>query len=459
MKAKISIDPDTRSLSIKQLIFRSLFIDNRVSFCTPSKNIVAPQMTRPQFPQSLARRNLFYFVRLVLKTVLKMGALMLFPSKNASALTDLFADLYSKLWGFAEHSISHQAFNLPSALGSGPTHKVNELLCELYGSQFSSLSFGGSSGAMLTLLTAVFPKLYPHRDLILFDEICHQSAIGGLIFGRWTAIRLPRNKHAGSQTVCPVKFESVKTLVERHGPENFAAIVLVLPSYDGFRSPLEDEKIYQYARSVGIPVILDGAWDGLRFFNPETDKSPLSSICDVWITSPHKRGLTPSPLGCILTHNETIAQLWDNALDLGFRSSSVSFVNIMIAEHRLSSILSGQWDDSFKKARQAAQLFRECISEIHPDLEVIAPSDIQAETHDPTHVLISTQNIPHLDARDWASVLSNNFAIDVEKATATSLLLLCGSPFSLARIEEITSEFDAALRMTLGTAKVTKNDT
>ena len=406
-------------------------------------------MTRSALPQVIRRREVFVFARLVLKPILKMAALAVFSPKSPEKPENIFADLYSKLWDYADHSISHQGFNLPSALGSNAVHRVNDLLCKLYGSQFSSLSFGGSSGAMLTLLTAVFPKLYPQRDFILFDDVCHQSTIGGLIFGRWKAVRLPRSKHEQSQSVCPIKFETVKAIIERHGPENFAAIVLVLPSYDGFRSPSEDVKIYQYAKSVGVPVIVDGAWDALRFWGPQADTPSLSSICDVWITSPHKRGMTPSSLGCILTDNKTIARLWDEALDLGFRSSSVSFLEIMIAEHRLSEIVSGQWDESFAKARRVAHILKDRIGEVHPDLKITAPSEVQAETHDPTHILVSTENLPHVDARDWAAGLANDFALDVEKATSSTLLLLCGSPQHLKQIDRIIFILGEAFRATL----------
>lgn len=456
--------PSNRSLSnlnsnsLKHLIFHSLFMKRGVSFCTPSKISSAQRVTRAVSNKFIRRRDLFAFIKLALNPLAKMAALSVLPSKNTYRLADLFSDLYSKLWNYAEHSISHQGFDLPSALGHRPVHKVNELLCKLYGSEFASLSFGGSSGAMLTLLTAVFPKIYPQRDLILFDEVCHQSTIGGLIFGRWKAVRLPRDTHKESESTCPVRFDALKRTIELHGPKNFAAIILVLPSYDGFRSPSEDYKIYQYAKAAGIPVIIDGAWDSLRFLEPELETPPLCSICDVWISSPHKRGLTPSPLGCILTDNKSIARLWDEALDLGFRSSSVSFVDIMIAEHRLSKILFGQWDDNFAKACLAAQQLRKRISEVHPDLKVITPSDVQAETQDSTHILISTQNIPQLDARDWAAALANDFGIDVEKATSSSILLLCGSPAHLPRIDSIILDFRDAIRATLRKVQVPAHD-
>lgn len=407
---------------------------------------------------TIKRRTALSFVGLVLTPLLKMIWLSLSKPRELNHLSTTFSELYSKLWDFAEHSISHDGFHLPSALGNGPAHRTNELLSDIYGAKFSSLSFGGSSGALLTLLTAVLPKLQPTRDLILFDDLSHQSTIGGLIFGRWKAIRLPRQTHAIFDIVMPNTFENVRDIIKRHGPEKFAAIILVAPSYDGFRSPSEELKIFQYAKSHGISVIIDGAWDAMRFRVSELETPTLSSICDVWITSPHKRGLTPSSLGCILTNNEKIARLWDEALDLGFRSSSISFVECMIAEHRLTQIASGSWDKFLDKAEEAAKHLTDRIQDIHPNICVITPAEIQAETNDPSHILISTHKIPDLDARNWARTLAEHFAFDVEKATANTLLLLCGSPAHSTQIKEIMACLKQAFLMTLSKHKGTDHD-
>ena len=131
----------------------------------------------------------------------------------------------------------------------------------------------------------------------------------------------------------------------------------------------------------------------------------------------------------------------------------------MIAEHRLSQIQSGQWDQSFNDANRAAKILRSHIKDIHPDLQIITPGDVQAETHDSTHILISTENIPQLDARKWALTLATEFAIDVEKATSSSLLLLCGSPIHLGQIDVIISSFRDALKTTLATQQGLSYDT
>lgn len=395
------------------------------------------------------RRNLLPFLLMLIGSAAKILAIAIFKPSDTPACAAQFSELYSRLWDYAEHSISHLGFSLPASQGEGPVHRTHKLLCHLYGGKYASLSFGGASGAMLTLLIAVLPKLQSDRNLILFDDICHQSTIGGLIFGRWETIRLVRPSHPAHQTASPTKFETVKKLIDRHGAERFAAIILVLPSYDGFRSPEEDKKIYDYAKAHGITVIIDGAWDAMRFRQTHSKDQSLSSICDVWITSPHKRGLTPSSLGCIITKDARIARYWDEALDLGFRSSSISFLEIMIAEHRLSQIVSGDWNSAFEKAEQAAMIFRERIKDVHSDLFIIEPNHVQADTVDPSHVLISTSAIPEFDAREWAESLSADFAFDIEKATQSTLLLLFGNPSHLNQMDNIIQTLRASLELKL----------
>lgn len=413
------------------------------------QNRISKKMTLDKTPEKLARREVLGFVSLFLKPLVAIVRHAIFSPASFGPMSILICEIYSRLWDFAEHSISHQDFTLPSAVGTGPVHKVNDLLCRLYGAKFSSLSFGGSSGAMLTILTAVLPKLHPTRDLILFDDVCHQSTIGGLIFGRWKAVRLVRQKHPEHQTPFPLTFDDAKRMIERHGRHRFAAIILVLPSYDGYQSPSECRKIYEYAQSHGITVIVDGAWDSLRFRRDASLIPALSSICDIWISSPHKRGLTPSSLGCILTDNESIARFWDEALELGFRSSSVSFVELMIAEYRLSQVVAGDWNEDLARADNAARRLHKRITDIHPDLYVIPPDEVRAELSDPNHILISTHKIPQLDAREWADTLSSNFGLDVEKATTTTILLLCASPDHINHIDHIVSSFKQALTQTL----------
>lgn len=391
-----------------------------------------------------------------MRSLLVLFGLACLKPKKSVQISAGFTEIYSRLWDFAEHSISHHGFTLPSNSGQGSVHQVNRLLSKLYGGRFASLSFGGSSGAMLTLLTAVLPKLQPNRDLILFDDVCHQSAIGGIIFGRWKAVRLSRTLHPVHKTVRPLSLTDVKKTVENYGPERFAAIILVLPSYDGFKSPSEDKKIYAYAKSQGISVIVDGAWDAVRFRQRSPKAPGLETLCDIWITSPHKRGLTPSSLGCILTESETIARHWDDAQNLGFRSSSLSFVEIMIAEHRLQQIISGDWDAAFSMAERAATTLKKRIGDIHSDLYIVEPHDVGAEVSDPSHILINTSRIPHFDARHWANTLSTVFALDVEKATSSTLLLLCASPAHDRQIENIILILKQALNFVLS-QKETQN--
>lgn len=334
-------------------------------------------------------------------------------------------------------------------MGEGPVQVVNDHLARLYNSTYACLSFSGSSGAALILLTAVLPKLHTGRKIVLFDEVCHQSTIGGLIFGRWKSVRITRILNNEHGTVHPLTCDRIVSIVEKFGAENIAAIILVFPSYDGFRSGREETKIYNYAKSLGIYLFIDGAWDSTAFRAATDETMSHSPLCDAWLTSPHKRGLSPSSLGCMVTNNQKIARLWDEALDLGFRSSSTSFVDIMITEHRLQKILNGAWDNAFAQADHAAQEITDRIHEVHTDLYIVRAEHVGAESSDSAHILISTSRVPSLDARIWASHLSEVFGLDVEKSTATSLLLLCASPAHDRNLDGTIQALRGSLYMTL----------
>jgi hypothetical protein len=402
---------------------------------------------------TIQRREVGWFAFALIKKAFRLLFLAVFKPRDIETYADQFASLYSNLWDYAEHSISNRNFHLPSALGDGPVQAVSGRLANLYCATYACLSFSGSSGAALVLLTAVLPKLQTRRKIVLFDEMCHQSTIGGLIFGRWKSVKIPRSFDLTHGTSRPVTCRTIIECVEAYGAENVAAIVLVLPSYDGFRSQTEEVKIYNYAKSQGIYLFIDGAWDATAFRRVSDEIYSPTLLCDAWITSPHKRGLSPSSLGCMVTNNRKIARLWDEALDLGFRSSSVSFVDIMIAEHRLQCVANGSWDASFAQADDAAREIAARISEVHPDIYSVKPEQVGAETSDPAHILISTSRIPQLDARNWAFHLSETFGLDVEKATATSLLLLCGSPSHGDASDKTLSMLRDALRMTLASTK------
>ena len=150
----------------------------------------------------------------------------------------------------------------------------------------------------------------------------------------------------------------------------------------------------------------------------------------------------------MITNRLDIAQVWDEALDLGFRSSSISFVETMIAEHRLSQILNGDWDDLFRLTSESAERLQARITEVHPDLYCVSAESVGAELHDPSHILINTSKT-RIDARLWAKNLSEFYALDVEKASLDTLLLLCAAPINPSQIDQTLTTLKAALDMSM----------
>ena len=88
------------------------------------------------------------------------------------------------------------------------------------------------------------------------------------------------------------------------------------------------------------------------------------------------------------------------------------------------------------------------IAQLHPDLRLTTPAAVRAETADPHHMLIDTSSL-NIDARPWAQNLSRDFNIDIEKATADSILILSQPISDSAKMEEIQNAFSASLEKTI----------
>lgn len=362
----------------------------------------------------------------------KCSELLILATKNPndiSTFSNKFVQLYSELFCFAEGSTSYSGYKLPTALGDGAISNINSLLSELYQTRFACLSYGGSSGALLTLMTAVLPKLHPNRKVIIFDELSHQSLNGGLLFGRWQAVKIPRNFYSHHDTYSPLRLRDIQRCVEAVGAESIAACVIVNPSYCGFRNHSScEQEIFSYLQSLNITLVNDGAWGPMAIRGNAAGAELLNQCSDVNITSLHKRGITGS-LGCMTTNRDDIAKHWDVALDLGFRSTSPSFVCAMVAEHRLAQLLNGDWDEKIAQITRRSNDLRRRINEVHEDIYIVTPEMVGADFGDPAHVLISTSSLP-IDARLWGHMLSDEYGIQVEKVTKKSMLLLMGTPIS-----------------------------
>ncbi len=400
-------------------------------------------------------RNVFSFAWVPIKILTQLVILSIFKRRNLGLFSERFASLYCYLFDVGDHSISNRGFALPTALGTGPSNRANHLLAQLYGGKYACLSYGGSSGAALTMLIGVLPKLHPKRKLILYDSMSHQSSIGGILFARFKAVPISRSIVKKHGTAKPITLKDVQEKVEKYGAENICALWLVVPTYDGFISQSENIKIFKYMKERNIIVIIDGAWAATIFAN-QSDVKPLLSYSDILITSTHKRGITTQSLGAVIFNRRDIALLWDAANELGFRSSSVSFVETMIAEHRLRKVVQGDWNDRFKKAESAAIQIRERIKEVHDDIYVVTHEQVSADISDVAHILISTTKID-IDARCWAENLSKYYALDIEKATSATLLMLCASPISQTIIDQTLTTMRASLVMTINKKLKEKN--
>lgn len=384
----------------------------------------------------IQRKPILNFVKLLFSHGGRLFCHAMLKPKDIDGVTYKFGQLYSDMLSYSEFSISQSFYELPLTLGEGGTHSINKLLARLYRSQYACLTYAGSSGAMLSVLTAVLPRLCRGKDVIVIDSNSHQSTVGAVLLGRWSVTTLNRNYHPEHGTCAPISLADVKQVVESVGAHRISAFVMVNSSYDGFfpqRS--ESLEIYLYLKSKSIYVILDGAWTAISASFLRERAAILSDVSDCVVVSLHKKGVGAESAACIYTNDENIAREIDVANDLGYRTTSPSAVTTLVTEHRLIKLLNGEWDEHFTKVHRSADLFRSKVKDIHPDLYVVSPEMVNADYVDPMHILISASNLD-IDARHWARRLQTHHGIVVEKATRTGVLLIWGSHDHIQSIDE-----------------------
>ena len=345
--------------------------------------------------------------------------------KDPHGYTDLTAGYVSDIFDLVGHSLSTPGFQAVTACDdeAGIITDINQLMASVYKAPFARFSSGGSSLAILCLLAAVLPKISGRRKIVLVDSHAHQSVTGGLIFGGWQVVRIPRPYCAKYGIHGPIQAEDISGLIEKFGADNVAAVFYTAPGYNGFRNCADERDIYQLCNDKGIFVITDSAW-GSTYGLAKNDHHSLIDNADIVITSPHKRGLTPNSIAVILFRQSYHADIFSHAGRLGFSSTSPSYILLAVAQYRFSHIRAGRLETSFEHIKALSHQLENRASEIHPHICAVSCADINVDYHDPAHLLLSTAGVKGVDARQWASVLSTHYHLDVEKASQNTLLLL-----------------------------------
>lgn len=202
----------------------------------------------------------------------------------------------------------------------GILKKSMEWASEVYGSDKSYYLINGSSGGILSAISAAVKP----GNKIIIGRNCHKSVYHGVI------LRNLKTAYVYPQIIKNMWINGGITAddVEKALEENpdARAVLIVSPSYDGIVSDIE--KIAETVHKKGIPLIVDEA-HGAHFSIKKTDLFPISALdlgADIVIQSLHKTLPSLTQTGILHVKSKYIDKDRLEWYLQAFQSSSPSYI-------------------------------------------------------------------------------------------------------------------------------------
>ena len=331
-------------------------------------------------------------------------------------------------------------------LGQSSSTQQNALiehLCSMaahiYGAPFARLSLGGSSKSIHQTIGHIIPRARPGKNILLLDPACHKSVFAGLIESGLEVVYLQRSFSDEHRLVGPIDERHFHACLSKFRSQ-IAAVLITHPTYEGYGSNLYG--ISEACRDADTLLCIDGAWGSNFGLVSGLPEFPIAKA-DIVITSPHKKGAAPSQVGLVLFKDDRLANLYDEASRAGCETTSPNWNLLVLFEHRLAEISSGNWNTAWLRAIEEANIFRRRIPDIDPNLDCPEPHSMGFEFWDPTHVYINTSTA-RLSGTDLAHALSTHFHIDAEMSGPNGILFLFG-PAHDGQSEKLARAIERAL--------------
>ena len=297
------------------------------------------------------------------------------PSSNLAPLPpDLWATLDAMV-GMLDSSVSHPS--IAEWLSSGV---LSDLAAKVWGAPHAAISQGGSSVANVAVLGHVVRRATPKARVVIVDRLSHQSVHGGIITAGLDVVWIERRVEGGC--ALPLHPDDVARAITDVGAHNVAAVHHTVCAYGVGRDPTAEAALHALCKRHGILLCVDAAWAGTHGLFPGLPPSPHDAA-DITVLSPHKKGLTPQPLGVVLFRRADTAALYEDAMRTGLATTSPSFVLLALAEARLRALRDGAMHAGWDRAVARATALRAALRPAG-----WLGSSHRALCEDPTHVFL-----------------------------------------------------------------------
>lgn len=164
-----------------------------------------------------------------------------------------------------------------------------KLAAKTYHADKTLFGVNGTTGNMKTILRtfAEYQKIHKGKEniKILSSRNTHKCVRNAYQRDKIDVDYLPIRYDDKREVFLPPSPEDVKKALEN---EDYDAVVLTCPTYEGFVPDLE--KIVEISHKHNIPVIVDEAWGAHLGFTEKLPKSAMQCGADICAQSTHKQG-------------------------------------------------------------------------------------------------------------------------------------------------------------------------
>lgn len=322
----------------------------------------------------------------------------------------------------------------------GILKEAQERAAELYGAEESFFLVNGSTGGILSAISAVCKR----GGKILMARNSHKAAYHGVFLRELKSVYLYPQKDNRYDLNCGQDPEIIREVLTK--TPGIQAVFITSPTYDGVVSDVEN--IARVVHSFGIPLIVDEAHGAHFGFHPYFPQTAVRLGADLVIQSLHKTlpSLTQTAVLHVngnLTDREKLKQF------LGiYQTSSPSYV-FMASMDQCIRLIRSDGDKLFEGFSERLEKFYESVRDLR-HLHVVNQKDLEGKNcfrFDPSKLILSVKCC-NINGHILAEKLREDYHLEMEmeaSAYALALTSVMDTEEGFQRLSRALRELDETL--------------